>query len=62
MDLAQKNLQVSRAEYKEGIAIALEVTNAESALKEAQTNYYNSLYNALVSKADYEKAIGNLYK
>jgi outer membrane protein len=62
IELAGKNLAVSREEYKQGIAIALEVTTAESALKEAQTNYYKALYNALVSKAEYDKAMGNLYK
>jgi outer membrane protein TolC len=40
----------------------LDVTVAEADFKSAQTNYYNALYNALVSKADYEKATGILLK
>jgi outer membrane protein len=32
--------------------------NAETALKEAQTNYYNALYEYFTAKVDYEKAAG----
>lgn len=62
LKLAQQNLEVLRAEYEAGIALNVEVTTAESDLIEAQTNYYRAVYNALVSKADYEKAIGTALK
>lgn len=58
--LAQQNLEVLRAEYQAGIALNVEVTTAESDLIEAQTNYYRAVYTALVSKADYDKAIGTI--
>jgi outer membrane protein TolC len=60
LDLAQENLEVLRAEYQQGIALNIEVTTAEASLIEAQTNYYNALYSALLSKVAYDKAMGNI--
>jgi outer membrane protein TolC len=62
LDLAEKNLKVLEAEFEQGLSMSLDVTVSEAALKEAQTNYYNALYNALLAKADYERATGVLYK
>jgi len=39
----------------------LEVVDAENSFKTAQTNYYDAVYNALVSLIDYQKATGTLY-
>lgn len=58
--LAQQNLEVLRAEYQAGLALNVEVTTAESDLINAQTNYYRAVYVALISKADYDRAIGNI--
>ncbi len=60
MDLSKKNLDMIRAEHEAGIARIVEVTIAEAAFKDAQTNYFNGLYSALISKADYQKATGTL--
>lgn len=62
MDLAQEVYRVSKLKYEQGVGSNLEVTTAETALKEAQTNYYNALFVALVSKVDYDKANGTLIK
>jgi Outer membrane protein len=58
--LAQQNLEVLRAEYQAGIAMNVEVTTAESDLITAQTNFYRAVFAALISKADYEKAVGSI--
>jgi outer membrane protein TolC len=34
--------------------------DAEASLKEAQVNYYNALYDALIAKVDLDKAYGKL--
>ena len=60
LQLAEKNLRLFKAESSEGLVTNLEVTIAEADLKQAQTNYYNALYNALVSKTEYQKALGLL--
>jgi len=58
--LADENLRVSRAEYEQGIATNLEVTVAEASLIETQYSYFNALYGVLVSKIDYDKAMGRI--
>jgi outer membrane protein len=58
--LAEENVKVIRAENEQGIATNLEVTNAEADLNEAQNNYYNALYSALIAKTDLDKATGKL--
>jgi outer membrane protein TolC len=61
MELAQEVARVTKIKYQEGVGSNLEVVNAESDLKQAQINYYQALYDALVSKIDYQKATGTLY-
>ncbi len=58
MELAKEIVRVSKIKYKQGVGTNLEILNAEAALKESQTNYYNSLYNALIAKVDLDKAQG----
>ena len=60
MELAQENVRIIQIENQKGIANNIEVVNAEADLKEAQTNYYNTLYGALLAKTDLEKAKGTL--
>jgi len=60
MDLAQSVEHDTKIKYEAGTGSNLEVVDAETALTEAETNYYNSLYNALVAKVDYEQAKGTL--
>jgi outer membrane protein len=60
LDLAQENVRIVRIENQKGVSTNIEVTNAEGDLKEAQTNYYNTLYQALVSKTNLDKATGRL--
>jgi outer membrane protein len=58
LDLAQDVLKVSKIKYEQGVGSSLEVTQAQTSLKEAENNYINALYQALTSKVDIEKAIG----
>ncbi|MES2132918.1 MAG: TolC family protein [Bacteroidota bacterium] len=62
MQLAQHVFDVAQKKYEQGVGSNLEVTTAQTSLKEAQTNYYNSVYDMLVAKIDYQKAIGTLIK
>ena len=62
MELAQHVFDVAQKKYEQGVGSNLEVTTAQSSLKEAQTNYYNSVYEMLGAKIDYQKAIGTLTK
>ncbi len=60
MELAREVYEISRIKYAEGVGSNLEVVEADSALKEAETNYYSALYDALIAKVDLEKALGIL--
>ncbi|NJL14928.1 MAG: TolC family protein [Microscillaceae bacterium] len=61
MELAAEVARVTKIKYQNGVGSNLEVVEAESAYKEAETNYYATLYEALVRKVDLEKAAGTLY-
>lgn len=61
MDLAQNVESVTKIKYQAGTGSNIEVIDAETSLTEAETNYYNALFNALVARVDYEQAKGNLY-
>ena len=62
MELAQHVAEVSQKKYQSGVGSNLEIVIAETSLKEAQTNYFNALYDLLVAKVDYQKATGTLIK
>jgi outer membrane protein len=60
MKLAANVARVTKIKYEEGVGSNIEVIDAESSLKEAQINYYNALYDALIAKVDLDKAYGKL--
>lgn len=62
LELAQNIYDVSQKKYAQGVGSNLEVINAQTSLKEAQTNYTSAMYDLLVSKIDYLKATGALIK
>ena len=62
MELAQHVFDVTQKKFSAGVGSNLEITTAESTLKESQTNYYNSIYDMLVAEIDYKKATGTLIK
>ncbi len=59
--LAEEVLRVSRVKYAEGVGGSLEVVDAESALKEAQTNYLGALLDAYIAQVDLKKSLGILH-
>ncbi len=62
LELAQEILRVTRIKYKEGVGSNIEVLNAESSSREAQTNYFAALLDFMLAKVDLDKAAGVLYK
>lgn len=60
MTLATNVAKVTKIKYEQGVGSNIEVIDAEASLREAQTNYYNALYEALVAKVDLDKAYGKL--
>jgi len=58
--LAENVYNVTKKKYENGQGTNLEVVTAQTALKEAQDNYYGALYDAIVAKVDLDKALGNI--
>ena len=60
MQLAEQVYNQAKKKYEIGTGTNLEITNAQSDLRIAEVNYINALYNAIIAKVDYVKAIGKL--
>jgi outer membrane protein TolC len=58
--LANKVYEIAQKKYKEGVGSNIEILQAETAFKEAQTNYFNSLFEAAIAKIDFQKSLGLL--
>ncbi|MCX2742007.1 TolC family protein [Pontibacter anaerobius] len=58
--LAEDIARVAKIKFQEGVGSNLEVVTAETDLREAQTNYYAAMYDALIAKVNLEKATGTL--
>jgi outer membrane protein len=60
LDLAKDVFETTNLQYRQGTASLTDFLNADYSLKEAQTNYINSLLNFMSARVDYEKAQGTL--
>ena len=60
MQLAKEVYRIAKLKHQEGVGSQLEVITANSDYDQAETNYSAALYNALIAKVDYQKAIGKL--
>lgn len=60
LSLANEVYDVIRLQYRAGIKTYLEVINSETDLRTAQINFYNALYQLLVSKIDVAQALGTI--
>lgn len=58
--LAEEVLRVSQIKYQQGVGSSIEVTQAQTALEEADNKYIQGLYDAMVSKVDLDKAYGRI--
>ena len=60
LELAEDIARVAKIKFQEGVGSNLEVITAETDLRQAQTNYYAAIYDALIAKVNLEKASGTL--
>jgi len=58
--LAESVYDQTKKKYESGLASTTDLTNAQTDLIQAQSNFINALYNAVVAKVDYLKAIGKI--
>jgi outer membrane protein len=59
---AQRGYEIARAQYREGISSALEVTDAETALRQSEFNHAEATYEYLVAHARLAAALGVMPK
>lgn len=67
MDAQQKNLELAervynttKKKYEQGVGSSFEVLQADTELQRAQGNYFDALYNAVIARINYFKAVGQL--
>ncbi|OAQ39681.1 transporter [Pedobacter psychrophilus] len=60
MSLAKEVYDVVNLQYRSGIKTYLEVIVSETDLRTSQINYFNAVYQLLISKVDVEKALGQI--
>lgn len=58
VDIAKDNLKIAQQRYKLGLMSDIEVRDAELALTQAETNFYQAIYEYLMAQANLEKNIG----
>ncbi|MGC3948629.1 MAG: TolC family protein [Chryseolinea sp.] len=56
MELADRVAKITKIKYEQGVGSNIEVVDAENSLRQAQVNYYNALFDAIVSKTDLDIA------
>jgi len=60
MKLAEQVFDQTQKKFYAGLGSNTEITAAQTEFKIAQTNYINAMYDAIVAKVDFLKAIGKL--
>ncbi|MBX2962487.1 MAG: TolC family protein [Cyclobacteriaceae bacterium] len=60
MKLAEEVYNIAVIKYQQGVGSNIEVIDADASFKEAQTNYFSALYDAIITTVDLEKAYGKL--
>ena len=60
IEQAQQSYQIATARYREGVGSQLDVTAAESTLRESQFNYAQAVYDYLSAASQLEVAIGQV--
>ncbi|RDD30614.1 transporter [Prosthecochloris sp. ZM] len=55
---AERSYAITRLRYREGVGSQLELADAELQLNKAKTNYLQAVYDYLIARIDYDKALG----
>ena len=67
LDVQEKNMQLAdkvyntvKKKYEQGLGSSFEVLQADSDMQQAQSNYFRALYDAVIAKVSYLRALGKL--
>ncbi|MES2647698.1 MAG: TolC family protein [Bacteroidota bacterium] len=58
--LAEKVYNTTKLKYEKGLGSSFEVLQSETSLQDALNNYYQAIYNAIIAKIGYRRALGKL--
>lgn len=60
MLLAEKVYNTVKKKYEQGLGSSFEVLQSDNEMQQSQSNYFRALYEAIVAKVNYLKALGKL--
>jgi outer membrane protein TolC len=60
MQLAEKVYNTEKKKYEQGLGSSFVILQADTELQQAQSNYFKALYDAIIAKVSYLKALGKL--
>jgi outer membrane protein TolC len=60
MQLAERVYTAVKKKYEQGVGSSFEILQADTEFQQAQSNYFRALYDAIIAKISYQKALGKL--
>ena len=60
MQLAERVYNTVKKKYEQGVGSSFEILQADTDFQQAQSNYFRALYDAIIAKIGYQKALGKL--
>jgi len=60
MQLAEKVYNTVKKKYEQGLGSSFEILQADTDMQQAQSNYFKGLYDAVIAKINFQKALGKL--
>ncbi|MGZ5246471.1 MAG: TolC family protein, partial [Flavitalea sp.] len=59
-ELAERVYNSTKLKFEQGLGSSFEILQAETSLEEAQGNYFQALYEAVVARFSYLRSLGKL--
>jgi outer membrane protein TolC len=60
MELAQSVYNTVKKKYEQGLGSSFEILQSDTEFQLAQSNYFRALYDAIIAKISYQRALGKL--
>lgn len=60
IELAQRVYNTTKAKFEQGLGSSFDIIQAENDLQTSQSNYFQALYEAIIAKINYNRALGKL--
>ncbi len=60
MRLAERVYTTVKKKYEQGVGSSFEILQSDTDYQQAQSNYFKALYDAIIAKISYQKALGRL--